>query len=331
LKSFRIPRGSIDAVFVRTALLATVAVILAYSIGKATNFIAADIAAIWALISVKATFHTAVRETVIQIAGTLLGGIVGFLAVQIYGFNIWLMAGLVLFSFAVGFLFKMGIDGSAIMGFTIIAVTSNSFSLESTEARISGVILGTLVATFFSLFVKRGTPQGRIRQELTRLIERKKQVLMKLSELVSAGSINEKAIFDLKVSSKILLEDFNSLVVASRELTRGAKWSPLTKKAEAEELAEEVASLRDDAIVVVDMVESVETLRTTLPKSFADRARKSIASAADVLFNNGTDTKTGAISLPEDTSIDPTPTQILLTNDLIAGAEKLKKRRKNKR
>jgi uncharacterized membrane protein YgaE (UPF0421/DUF939 family) len=148
-------RASLDGTYARTAILASFAVVLAYTIGINSDFIAADIAAILALINVRATFHTAVRETAVQITATVIGGLIGFLAVQAYGFSIWIMAGLVLLSFAIGYLLRLGIDGSTIIGFTIIAVTSNSFSLETTEARIGGVITGTLIAALLSLFVKR--------------------------------------------------------------------------------------------------------------------------------------------------------------------------------
>lgn len=330
MKKFKLKRGSIDSVYLRTALLATTAVVLSYMIGSATTFIAADIAAIWALVSVRATFHTAVRETVIQIVSTIIGGIVGYLAIQTYGFNIFLLSGLVLFSFAVGFLLKMGLEGSVIMGFTIIAVTSNAFSFESTEARISGVILGTLVATFFSLFVSRGTPQSRIRKDLDLLIQRKKKVLNQLSELVAEGNIEQAKVFELSIASKILLEDFTNLLSKADDLVEGSKWSPLTKREEAISLREEVVSFRDDTLIVVDMVESVEALRTNLPKSFAEKARISIENAANVIFN-GAALDTEVIVLPKfEESTGLTPAQILLANDLIASAEKLRKRKKRK-
>jgi hypothetical protein len=222
----------------------------------------------------------------------------------------------------------MGVEGSVIMGFTIIAVTSNAFSFESTEARIAGVVLGTLVATFFSLFVKRGTPQSRIRKELGRLVERKKEILNNLSNIVSEGEIGQKKVFELLLSSKVLLEDFSKLVAEGEDLAQGARWSPLVKTEEALSLLSEVKSLRDDALIVVDMVESVEAMRTELPKNFAERASLSIENASKVLFDN-TDLDTQIIVLPQfKEGQEPTPTQILLANDLIASAEKLRKRRK---
>lgn len=328
MKKFKLERGSLDPVFVRIALLATLAVVISYFIGKSTTFIAADIAAIWALVSVRATFHTAIKDTVIQIMGTLLGGIVGFLAVQTYGFNVWLMAGLVLFSFAVGYLFRMGVDGSAIMGFTIIAVTSNAFSLESTEARISGVILGTIVATLLSLFVKRGTPQSRIHKELGILIERKKQILVSLSDVVSDGHLEQGKVFALNLSARALLQDFNKLLSDADDLAKGAKWSPLVRKSEADRIYSEISNIREDAVIVADMVESVDSLRTSLPKNFADKARISIENASRVLFD-GDNLETQIIVLPNSNGeYEPTAAQILLANDLIASAEKLRKRRK---
>lgn len=315
-----------DGTYLRTAILATLAVLVAYSIGDASNFIAADIAAIWALISVKATFHTAVRETVIQVVGTLLGGLIGYAAVIAFGFNIWLMVALVLFSFLVGLVFKLGVEGAAVVGFTIIVVISNSFSLESTESRILGVILGTLVATFFSLFVKRGTPQKRLANEIKMLRERKVEVLHNLSEVVvKQGGASEKDVFNLKVSSKAVVEDAVKLRMEAADIQKGAKWSPLTKKAEADKLAAEVELLLEDARTVVDMVESIDVMRAGLPEVIARKVSETIRNTA-----SGVATDTSVISIKDLAGVDPTPTQVMLSSDLIAGANKIKKRKRNR-
>jgi uncharacterized membrane protein YgaE (UPF0421/DUF939 family) len=308
----------------RTALLAALAVLVAYSIGDSTNFIAADVAAIWALISVKATFHTAVRETVIQVAGTLLGGLIGYAAVLLFGFNIWLMVSLVLFSFLVGLVFRLGVEGAAVIGFTIILVTSNTFSLESTEARISGVVLGTLVATFFSLFVKRGTPQKRLAKELRLLRERKVAVLNRLSEVVvQEGGASELDIFELKLSSKSVVEDALKLRSEAFDILEGALWSPLTKKSEAEKLIVESEDVLSDSRVVVDMVESIDIMRSELPKVIAQKVSEAIK---DISSDNATYTK--AISISDIQGSDSTPTQVMLSSDLLAGANKIRKRKR---
>lgn len=319
-------KASLDGTYFRTAVLATLAVVFAYLIGLNSNLIAADIAAIWALINVRATFHQAVRESVVQVSATILGGLIGFLAVQAYGFSIPLMAGLVLFSFAIGYLLRLGIDGSTIIGFTIIAVTSNSFSLETTEARIGGVLTGTLIAAALSLFVKRGTPQSRMRRRIVELRESKHDVLVSLSEVVAETPLNIEAIFRLKVQSKALLEDISNLVAETKELIRGSKWSPLTKKHEAEELNRIADEVMLDAIIIVDMVESMDTLRSDLPAGYAQRTQKSIARAARAIKEDYYDTDTQVIYLVE--AEDITPTQILITNDLLAASEKLKKRKR---
>lgn len=315
-----------DGTYLRTAILATLAVLTAYSIGDSTNFIAADIAAIWALISVRATFHTAVRDTVIQVLGTLLGGLIGYGAVLLFGFNIWIMGGLVLFSFLVGLLFRLGVEGAAVIGFTIIVVISNTFSLESTEARILGVVLGTLIATFFSLFVKRGTPQKRLANELRLLKERKAAVLNRLGELAGQETIpNEIDVFELKVSSKLVVEDAGRLREESLDIQRGAKWSPLTKKSDADKLVHEVEELIEDSRTIVDMVESIDVMRAALPGVIARQVSETIKGIATDI---GTDT--AMISISDLEAFGSTPTQVMLSSDLLAGANKIKKRKRNR-
>lgn len=315
-----------DPTYIRTSLLAALAVVVAYSIGSATTFIAADIAAIWALISVRGTFHTAVKDTATQVLGTLLGGLIGYATVLYLGFNIWVMAALVLFSFLVGVVLRLGVEGAAVIGFTIIVVISNSFSLESTEARILGVLLGTLIATFFSLFVKRGTPQKRLSKEIGILKERKNSVLSEVGKAIGKEEgISELELLELKISSKLLLEDIDRIIEEATDVSKGAKWSPLTKQSEADALLKEANALEEDASTIVDMVESIEIMKAQLPKLVAQRINQVINAAV-----SGENLDTGVISLEELKMIDPSPTQVMLSSDLLAGANKIKKRSRKK-
>jgi hypothetical protein len=324
-KSFPRPTHFED-VYVRTAILATLAVALAYTLGLGVGYVAADIAAIWALISVKATFHTAIRQTVVQITATIVGGLISFLAIQSYGFSVWLMLGLVLFSFAIGYLLKLGIEGSTIIGFTIIVVTSNSLTLETTEARVGGVIMGTLIAAALSLFVTSGTPQSRARKRILELRESKHDLLVSLSEAVSEVPLNIERIFKLKVESKILLEEINKLVEETNDIIEASKWSPLTRRHEAEELMTIAGEVLLDAIVIVDMVESVDALRSDLPVGHAQNAKRSIARAARAIKDDYYDTETQIMYLVEEEGISKT--QVLLTNNLLSSSERIKRRRR---
>lgn len=321
-----IPMGSIEPVYLRTAVLATLAVVVSYSLGNASIFIAADIAAIWALVTVRATFHAAAKESAVQILGSIIGGLIGFLAVQSYGFSLGLLAILVLFSFAAGMLLRLGLEGSVIMGFTIIAIMSNSFSLESTEARVAGVITGTIVAMVFSLFITGGTPQKRVRKELEVLQQRKQEALSKVSAAIADGPMPAELMFDIKISSKALLNEAESLEDTARELTSAAKWSPLTPESEAAAILDDALRLKDDANTLVDMIGSLETLGAALPATVADYAKWSIARAAS---NIEEETENSSYTeMPNYTITDLTPTQVIYTSDLIAGAEKIRRRRK---
>lgn len=323
--------GSIEPVYLRTAVLATLAVIVSYSVGNATAFIAADIAAIWALVTVRATFHAAVKESVVQIAGSIIGGLVGYFAIAAYGFSLGLLGVLVLFSFAAGMLLRLGLEGSVIMGFTIIAVMSNSFSLESTEARVAGVVLGTLVAMTLSIFVTSGTPQRRVRQEMDALRARKQNILTQVTDAMSAGPIPAELMFKLKIEAKIVEEEVEGLEDRARELVQASRWSPLTREDEAQFLLEEVKGLQDDAATVIDMLDSLETLGAALPATVAEYAKWSIARASQQLDEEqGEPGEISYVDMPQYAITELTPTQVIYTGDLIAGAEKIRRRRSNR-
>jgi uncharacterized membrane protein YccC len=324
----RMPMGSIEPVYLRTAVLATLAVVVSYSIGNVSTWIAADIAAIWALVTVRAAFHVAVRETIVQISGSLVGGLIGFLAMEAYGFSLGLLALLVLFSFAAGMLLRLGLEGSVIMGFTIIAVMSNSFSLETTEARVAGVVVGTVVAALFSLLVSSGTPQTRVRKDLELLQTKKQELLSEVGEALAAGPLPADTLFSMKISSKIIVEDTEKLEDRAAELLAAAKWSPLTSEEEATILVDDVKRLKEDSNTLADMLDSLEALGASLPATVADYAKWSVARAAQSM--DPEEETIASVEVPQYVTTDLTPTQVIYTSDFIAGAEKIRRRRHNK-
>jgi len=321
---------SFESVFLRTSILAAAAVTLSFIIGNATSFIAADIAALWALLAVRSTFHVAVKDAAIKIVATVIGALIGYLVIQSYGFNEWILLSMILFSFALGYVLRLGVEGSVIVGFTMVLVASSGLSFETTEARVSGVILGTVIATLFSLFTSRGTPQKRLRAQLESLRERKQKVLTQLSEAVAVGDLSEAAIFSLKVQAKIILEDAEEALDNAEELVGASKWSPLTSKEEATILADEARRGKEDAVTVVDMSESLATLGSALPAEAAAHAQRSIHRAARALAGEDLEA-TAELRLPSFTQWDMTPTQVLYTSDVLAGAEKLRKRRRKEK
>lgn len=322
----RLSLRSFDSVFFRTSILAAAAVTLSFLIGQATSFVAADIAALWALLAVRSTFHVAVKDAAVKIVATVIGAVVGYMVIQSYGFNEWLLLGMILFSFALGYILRLGVEGSVIVGFTMVLVASSGLSFETTEARVSGVILGTVIATVFSLFTSRGTPQKRLGAQLDSLRERKQKVLTQLSEAVAAGDLSEAAIFGLKVQAKVILEDAEEAFDNAEELVSASRWSPLTSKEEAVLLLDAARRAKEDAVTVVDMSESLETLGSALPAEAAAHAQRSIHRAARALAGEDLDA-TAELRLPSFTQWEMTPTQVLYTSDVLAGAEKLRKRR----
>jgi hypothetical protein len=165
-----------------------------------------------------------------------------------------------------------------------------------------------------------------MRKRIIGLRESKHDLLVSLSEAVAEVPLDIETIFRLKVESKKLLEEISTLVAETKELIEGAKWSPLTKKHEAEELNHIADEVMLDAIIIVDMVESVDTLRSDLPLGHAQNARKSIARAARAIKEDYYDTETQVMYLVDGEGA--TPTQVIITNNLLASSDKLKKRKR---
>jgi uncharacterized membrane protein YgaE (UPF0421/DUF939 family) len=313
----------VDFIFIKTAIYSTIAAGLAYLVGSSTDFIAADIAAIWALISVRSTFHTAMRDTFIQILGTVIGGLVGLVAVQMFGFNLLIVLGLVIMSFIIGYAFKMGVEGSVIIGFTIIVITSNAFSLESTESRIFGVMLGSLLATFASLFTISGTPRSRAEDELVSIRKTNKELLdataaclLFLSDIDKAK--NEASQILKKVTS--LTKKINLITDDVKDAISGAKWSPLMRKSDLEDVLSQLRVEYNDANLIKDMINTIIMSNEPLPIDTAMNISEKLQQPDNL------DTTSIKINGKEFST-----EQLILAADLIASAKKIKKNKKKKK
>jgi len=155
------PMDIIRAPYFRMAMLTTLAGTLSYLIGMNAPHVSGVTAAIAAMVSMRHTFHDSIQESFRQVVGVLIGGSVGYVAIKLIGFNAWVIGAAIFASFVASRLLRLGEEGAMAIAVTVILVVGPNVSTSTIEQRFFGVILGATIATFFSYFVREGSPKDR--------------------------------------------------------------------------------------------------------------------------------------------------------------------------
>jgi uncharacterized membrane protein YgaE (UPF0421/DUF939 family) len=152
------PRNLYRSHILRVGIFASLSSATAYTIAVFIPWVDAPVAAIIGLAALKPTFHATLRESFQQIMGTVIGAVFGLALVGLLGFNVFTLIIMITISFLVAWWLKLGEVGAITIGLTLILVTGPLSNLASIEARLFGVILGSLTAIVASYFILPGTP-----------------------------------------------------------------------------------------------------------------------------------------------------------------------------
>lgn len=229
--------------YVRLAFLSATAAALAYFIaGIFPDYINAAVAGLTALISIRPTFHDSAAEGMRQVLGTFLGAGLGLLLTLYMGYSPLMIFLMILACFAVAKLLRLGSEGAAVIGLTVIIVVGPFFDVEMVESRFYGVLLGSVIALIFSLWVLPGKPHMRALHETDVYVKKASAILNEVSKYLMTND----GIVDKKIAKAWVLKaekNMEKIAVAKREAEsalKASRWSPLVKKKEAEEVLEQI-------------------------------------------------------------------------------------------
>lgn len=243
----------------RMAVLAGTASGLAYLTASLLPWIDAPIAAVFALVAIRPTFHASMKESFEQIIGTVLGALFGIVLVSLLGFNIFTLIMMIAVAFLLAWWMKLGDSGAVMMGITIILVTGPMSELVAIEARLAGVILGSLFAIVASYFILPGKPDERVIDSSIRL---SKEAANVLNEIATRMSQRENKI--TLQESEQWLENIESLIIETNKIKSdaedalaGAKWSPMLQRKEAEQALEHINNTDDIILIIYNIANDV--------------------------------------------------------------------------
>jgi hypothetical protein len=242
--------------YARLAILSAVAASASYAIGSLLPWVDPVVAAISALISVRPDFHHSAQEAVRQVVGTLLGAGAGILLVLGLGFSPLVLLAALVAGFVAARLMRIGHEGAATVGVTVILVLGLSMDADDIEARFLGVVTGVILAVVVSAFVTSGTPQERALRtvlgtadRLSGLVSRVADGLVEqevgLAETAAAGSWLREA--------TALHGQASSARHAAEDAVAGSRWSPLVRQQAAREVLLQARLTEATATTVVSM------------------------------------------------------------------------------
>lgn len=243
----------------RMAVLAATASGLAYLTGSLFSWIDATIAAVFALVAIRPTFHASMKESFEQIIGTVLGALFGIVLVALLGFNIFTLIVMIAVTFLLAWWMKLGDSGAVMMGITIILVTGPMNNFGAIEARLAGVILGSIFAIVASYFILPGKPDERVIDASMRI---SKQVAGILNEIATRMGQRENKI--VLQETETWLDNIESLISEAAKVKQeaedavaGSKWSPMLQRKEAEQALEHITDTENIIFTIYNIANDV--------------------------------------------------------------------------
>jgi uncharacterized membrane protein YgaE (UPF0421/DUF939 family) len=271
----------------RTAVLGSIAAVVAFTIGSYTTAVSAIVAAITALVSMRPTFHASAQEAFRQVLGVIIGASISAGLYIGFGFTPVTFFITVLSAYTLAWLLKLGEEGAVTMGVTIILVLAD-FSTDAIENRLLGVVLGVFVAMVLSYFARPGRPTDRVLSEALQEARAISGLLISLSTALigEKGRLDRADSYAWLSASDSTMRRLIDIRATAEDALRGSRWSPWVSKREAQEVLRQVMLVRRAALTVHaicrDLHDSARA-NTVLPAELAVSLANGLTAAAVAL------------------------------------------------
>ncbi|MDA3030324.1 MAG: aromatic acid exporter family protein [Actinomycetota bacterium] len=254
--------------WVRQITVAAVASATAWVVGDNLVFKGGLVAAIVCALSIRISLYKSVRESLGQIAGTVIGAGVALLTVYYFSFGVIAIGLTVFLCSIVARGLRLGEVASVNVPVTALIIIGPGISGSTAENRLVSTLIGAAVAIVFSYFSHASTPAGRTVNQISRLGKRSAELISEMAEGVAVG-FNQKQSGAWLSKARLLVEEIPVLRSQAIEAKRYARWSPLAEVDEAE-------SLYIQGIAIEHMLVQIRSMARTLFDSTLDPSRKDI-------------------------------------------------------
>lgn len=263
--------------YVRLAVLTATATVVAYLLAELIPWADPVPAAITALVTIRAAFHHAAKEGVVQTIGALIGASIALGIVSIIGTGPVVLFILVLLSFVLARLLRLSSPAeapfvAAAIAVTVILVIGTHFTTELAVERFVGVAIGAACALAASYFASPTKDTRVLRTELGAL----QQKLADLLSEVGSGlrqPVNGETASGWYLRARDLRNESLGIDARLEDLRSHRRWSPRIDP-------QDLDSLRGTADSVRVMSTRVITITADIAASANEPSAPSIPPAA---------------------------------------------------
>ena len=271
----------------------------------ATIFPLADptVAAITGLVAISPTFHNSVKSAFAEMAGVLLGSVVGLFFINWLGFNVLTLGILIVTAYLLAWGLRLGETAAVPIGVTMVLVCGPLLdNVVGLEGRVLGVLIGAGCALIASYFVLPGTPHERALKDIRKESLQAAQLLFTVARSLSEGSTTAVMSHGWLKQSQGLTERSREYMEEAKDAVKGSKWSPMLSKKETTKVLKQVRNLNNIVSAVNNICEDLNSFMVQdkkLTPEFRESLSQLLITTAEniVIELEEADSKTGRIIL----------------------------------
>lgn len=275
--------------YLRYAAIASTMATLAFVLGSHIPHVSASIAGITVLVAIRPTFHASVKEGFYQILAIIIGaGLALGISVIIGKFSPFTLGLALLVCFLLSHFASLGEGGAVSIGISIILVLGPRFDTNLIETRFLGILVGSILAMFGSLWTKPGTPTQRALKDIVVESGHISELLteMGLALANSGRAINEEITQVWLDEAKQIQSRANTLRSEAEDVCASHRWSPLINKEKAEAVLSQIKITQAILTTVLNIsrdLRAAARYAKDLPADVAQHLAVAILATAEVV------------------------------------------------
>ncbi|HUW87331.1 MAG TPA: FUSC family protein [Candidatus Paceibacterota bacterium] len=238
------------------------------------------VAAIVATLTVRISVNKSLREGFGQLLGTAIGVGTAFISLHFFGFGVTTVFVTVILSLVASRALHLGEVASINVPITALIVLGPGLAETKAIHRTLSTVIGMCIAVVFSYFAHPKSPAGRTIDRIKSLADKSADLLELMSEAVFYGYTRDIAAKMLG-AARVLMEEIPTVRAQALEARSYARWFPMAREEEAEELYERGVAIEHSVVQVRTIARTLFdiSLDKDLPPSITEKISHALTSA----------------------------------------------------
>lgn len=243
------------------------------------------VAGILTIITLRPSVQASVSEGAVQVLGTALGIGVALGGLALFGDTYVTVGITVAVALGIARALRLGEAGTMGIAVTALIIVGPGLSQANAVDRAWGTIIGVAVAVVFSFWAQPSTPLQRANAAIKELSRDSAALLSDIADGVQDGYDKDDASTWL-LRARVLAQRCESVRELDTESVQWARWSPLARRADAEESHAAFIAVEHAVVQVRTIARSfydAAQAGTTLPEPVISAVSDALAAASDGL------------------------------------------------